>query len=204
MRDSHACGSGLFGKVVSAVKIFFIRHGLTAGNLEKRYIGRTDEPLCSEGIAQLKTVRLPNCEAVVCSPMKRCIQTVEILFPQGVYLTADELSECDFGDFEGMNYKELSHNADYQKWIDSGGTLPFPKGEAPENFRRRCVKAFDSSVKEYGTAASIAFVVHGGTIMSILDKYAVPHRDYFDWHCENGHGYVCEWNGSELVITEKI
>ena len=186
------------------MKILFIRHGLTAGNLEKRYIGSTDEPLCSEGIAQLKELKLQDCEAVICSPMKRCIQTAEILFHHSGYLTAEELRECDFGDFEDMNYKELSENADYQKWIDSGGTLPFPKGEAPQDFCRRCVKAFDSIVKEYDAAVSIAFVVHGGTIMSILEKYAVPHRDYFDCHCENGHGYVCRWNGSELVITEKI
>ena len=186
------------------MKILFIRHGLTAGNLEKRYIGRTDEPLCTEGIAQLKTLNLPNCEAVVCSPMKRCIQTAEILFPQRGYLIKKELRECDFGDFEGMNYMELSHNADYQKWIDSGGSMPFPNGEAPEDFRKRCLNAFERIVKEYGAAESIAFVVHGGTIMSILEKYAVPCRDYFDFQCENGHGYCCQWNGSELVITEKI
>lgn len=204
MRDSNACGGGLFGKVVSSVKILFIRHGLTAGNLEKRYIGRTDETLCAEGIAQLKPFRIQNCEVVVCSPMKRCIQTAEILFPQRGYIIEKELRECDFGDFDGMNYKELSHNADYQRWIDSGGTMAFPNGEAPADFRSRCVKAFYSIVKEYAVAASIAFVVHGGTIMSILEKYAVPHRDYFDFHCENGHGYFCQWNGSELEITEKI
>ena len=34
--------------------IYFIRHGATAGNLEKRYIGRTDEELCTEGIERLK------------------------------------------------------------------------------------------------------------------------------------------------------
>ena len=59
-------------------------------------------------------------------------------------------------------------------------------------------------MERYREAESAAFVVHGGTIMSILEKYAVPRRDYFGWHCENGCGYICEWNGSELHITEKI
>lgn len=186
------------------MKIFFIRHGLTAGNLQKRYIGRTDEPLCSEGIAQLKELDLPSCEAVVCSPMKRCIQTAEIIFPQRKYIIAEGLRECDFGDFEGRNYMELTDNADYQKWIDSGGTLPFPHGEAPEDFRRRCVRAFEDVMQSHTEVGSIAFVVHGGTIMSILEKYAVPHRDYFGFSCENGHGYVCQWDGSELHITEKL
>ena len=204
MRDSHTFGSRFFGKAVCTVKILFIRHGLTAGNLEKRYIGRTDEPLCDEGIAQLKSLKFPSCEKVVCSPMKRCIQTAEIIFLQGDYIIENELRECDFGDFEGKNYKELTDNADYRKWIDSGGSLPFPNGESPENFRRRCVKAFEVALQYCDLSASVAFVVHGGTIMSILEKYAVPHRDYFDWHCENGHGYICLWNGSELEITEKI
>ena len=186
------------------MKILFIRHGLTAGNLEKRYIGRTDEPLCSEGIALLKELNIPSCEAVVCSPMKRCIQTAEILFPHSGYLTAEDLRECDFGDFEGRNYRELADNADYQKWVDSGGSLPFPNGEAPEDFRRRCVKGFEKIIVSCEKVSSMAFVVHGGTIMSILEKYAVPRRDYFDWQCENGHGYVCRWNGSELHITEKL
>ena len=37
--------------------IYFIRHGATAGNLEKRYIGRTDEELCTEGIERLKELQ---------------------------------------------------------------------------------------------------------------------------------------------------
>ena len=187
-----------------AVKILLIRHGLTAGNLEKRYIGRTDESLCSEGIAQLKTLKLQSYEKVVCSPMKRCIQTAEILFPNMEYQFIKDLRECDFGDFEGKNYKELSYDVNYQRWIDSGGTLPFPNGEAPDVFRRRCVKAFEAAVEKSDKSASVAFVVHGGAIMSILEKYAVPHRDYYDFQCKNGHGYVCDWDGNSLIITEKI
>ena len=186
------------------MKILFFRHGLTAGNLEKRYIGRTDEPLCAEGMAQLKTMKLPQCETVVCSPMKRCIQTAEILFPNRKYIIENELRECDFGDFEGKNYIELSNDTYYQKWIDSGGSLPFPNGEAPLDFRRRCAEAFEDMVKNCADSASIAFVVHGGTIMSILEKFAVPHGDYFDFQCENGHGYLCDWDGNTLIITEKI
>ena len=186
------------------MRIVFIRHGLTAGNLEKRYIGRTDEPLCAEGIAQLKMLVIPQCETLVCSPMCRCIQTAEILFPNQDKVVDDDLRECDFGDFEGKNYVELTGAPDYQKWIDSGGTLPFPNGGSQQNLRERCTSAFDMLVSRYSASQSLAFVVHGGTIMSILEKYAVPHMDYFDWHCENGHGYICDRNGSELHILERI
>lgn len=39
------------------IDIFFIRHGATEGNLRRRYIGRTDEPLCEAGIAQVKALQ---------------------------------------------------------------------------------------------------------------------------------------------------
>lgn len=41
------------------MKLIFIRHGKTAGNLERRYIGRTDEPLCDEGIAEILEKNIP-------------------------------------------------------------------------------------------------------------------------------------------------
>ena len=186
------------------MKILFIRHGLTNGNLAKRYIGRTDELLCPDGITELKKLRPRSCDVVICSPMKRCIATSKLLFLNQEPVLCDDLSECDFGDFEGKNYAELSDDADYQKWIDSGGKLPFPNGEAPSDFRARCLGSFEKIVRRYEHCSSLAFVVHGGTIMSILEKYAVPRRDYFDWHCENGHGYVCEWDGKKLEITEEI
>ena len=39
------------------IRILLIRHGETAGNLEKRYIGRTDEELCSAGRQKLEQIR---------------------------------------------------------------------------------------------------------------------------------------------------
>ena len=186
------------------MKIIFIRHGFTAGNTEKRYIGRTDEPLCDEGKTQLSDIVYPTCDVLFCSPMKRCTETAKIIYPDMVPIIANDMRECDFGDFEGKNYKELSGNADYQRWIDSGGELPFPNGENPRDFRERCCNAFADAVKTISADITAAFVVHGGTIMSVLEKYAVPHREYFDWHCENGHGFICNWDGQNLKDIEKI
>ena len=42
------------------IHLLFIRHGATAGNLEKRYIGSTDEPLCDIGIAQVEALKQHN------------------------------------------------------------------------------------------------------------------------------------------------
>ena len=64
------------------VKILLIRHSMTAGNKLGRYIGaRTDEPLCEEGIRLLENFSYPPVQRVFVSPMRRCRETAEILFP---------------------------------------------------------------------------------------------------------------------------
>ncbi|MBR6967584.1 MAG: histidine phosphatase family protein [Ruminococcus sp.] len=186
------------------MKIVLIRHGMTAGNMEKRYIGVTDESLCNEGIRALSEKKYPRCELLVCSPMKRCTETAAVIYPGQQPIIADGLRECDFGEFEGKNYKELSGSAEYQSWIDSGGEAAFPHGEVPADFRRRSKEAFEQILYAHSGAESAAFVVHGGTVMSVLEKYAFPHKDYFDWQLPNGSGWVCEWNGNKLTVTERI
>ena len=37
----------------------FLRHGATKGNLERRYVGATDEPLLRESFEALRLLRLP-------------------------------------------------------------------------------------------------------------------------------------------------
>jgi len=117
------------------VRVDFIRHGKTEGNLEMRYVGRTDEPLSFSGIAELMKTDYPPCGVLITSPMKRCIQTAELIYPGKAPIICEELRECDFGAFEGRNYIELSTDSRYQKWIDSGGVSAFPEGGGPCGFQ---------------------------------------------------------------------
>lgn len=186
------------------MKLIFIRHGKTAGNCEKRYIGVTDEPLCEEGRALLRAKSFPTASVVIASPMRRCLETAKLLCPGQKPVVYNGLRECDFGTFEGKNYLELSGDPDYQRWIDSGGTLPFPGGERPEDFRHRCIEAFETAVHAYASAESLAFVVHGGTIMAVLERYALPKKNYYDFQVENGCGYAAVFDGKAIFITEEL
>ncbi|MGN0577071.1 MAG: histidine phosphatase family protein [Ruminiclostridium sp.] len=186
------------------MRIIFIRHGKTAGNCGKRYIGKTDEPLSPEGIKELSEKNYPEAEIVISSRMKRCIETAKLIYPRQKHIVINGLEECDFGDFEGKNYKELSENPDYKSWVESGGILPFPKGESPADFKKRCIAAFNKATQKYKDKRVISFVVHGGTIMAVLEKYALPKKDYFDYGVENGGGYITEFDGEIIRITEKI
>ena len=173
------------------IKIYLIRHGQTPGNKLSRYIGTTDEALSEEGRAFLEKLDYPMPDALYVSPLLRCVETAGILFPEKEMHIIEELSECDFGEFENKNYKELSGNENYQKWIDSNGTLPFPGGESRENFKRRSLKGFQKAVaqcirEEVNTAA---LVIHGGTIMNIMEEYGDRQRTFYEWHVKNGGGY---------------
>jgi alpha-ribazole phosphatase len=183
------------------MKAVFLRHGQTAGNLEKRYVGSTDEPLLPEAVRKLQRQKEEgffgdalNTDLLFASPMLRCRQTAAVLCPGRAPFLVEDLRECSFGKFEYRNYRELAKDPDYQKWIDSGGTLPFPGGEDRRAFSDRCRRAFcstlEKAVKE--EADRLLYVVHGGSIMSILEKWASPQRNYFFWQCQNGCGYETE------------
>ena len=85
------------------MEILLLRHGKTSGNYEHRYVGRTDEPLCPEGIENLKALFAQNIthpnEPVGCffktvyrkpklpcfvSPMLRCRQSLDLIL-QNIY-----------------------------------------------------------------------------------------------------------------------
>lgn len=177
------------------MKIFLIRHSITKGNLEKRYIGTTDECLCEEGKQLLEQYRIqgiyPDVERVFVSPKRRCLETAELLYPGKQLQIIRELAECDFGLFENKNHEELEGLAKYQAWLRSNGTLPFPDGESREAFAERCVQGFERACLQCRKeqVGSAAFIVHGGTIMSIMEAYALPKGSYYEFMVGNGKGY---------------
>lgn len=173
-----------------------IRHGKTQGNLEGRYIGcRTDEPLCAAGRKQLTSRCYPAAGSVYCSPMIRCLETAQLIYSDIAPKVLEGFQECDFGDFENLSYHQLNGRADYQAWIDSGGEAPFPGGECRAEFAHRCLMAFDT-VKNEQPSSDCALIVHGGTIMAIMEKYARPKGDYFDFQVDNGDGFILYEDGN--------
>lgn len=201
------------------MNVLLIRHGETKGNLEKRYVGRTDEELtgaCIEALSGAGNLG-PGLfrklvKTIYVSPMRRCLMTKELLFPKGQYpdvetITVDGFRECDFGEFEYKNYQELSGNREYMHFIETMGAEGFPGGETAEEFKRRCVLGFQKivlrelsqekkcigvsefAVPEPFSDSTLAFVVHGGTIMSVMEEFARPKGDYYSWQVKNLEGF---------------
>lgn len=181
------------------ITLVLIRHGETKSNQEHRYLGRTDEPLSEKGRKELSEYKekgcYPSVERLFSSPMKRCVQTAEILYPDLTPVCITEWAEIDFGAFEGKNYMELKDDARYQRWIDHNGKVPFPEGESRKDFIKRCEKGFCkmmqaiSRSKRQEVPEKIGMVVHGGTIMALLGRYCKG--GYFSYQAANGKGYIC-------------
>lgn len=186
------------------MKIALIRHFKTQGNIEKRYIGRTNEVLSKEGKEQINKKTYPKAEIVYSSPLYRCKETANLIYPEIKPTICTDFIECDFGDFENKNYYELKNNSNYIKWLESGGTLPFPNGESTEAFKNRCCEEFDRIIRH--DDQNIAIVVHGGTIMAILDRYSKIHKNFYAWQVKNGDGYIIEldkklWLNGERYVN---
>lgn len=188
----------------AVMKIIFIRHGKTPGNLKKQYIGITDESLTEQGIYELKCRNYPDCDIVVSSPMKRCIETAKIVYPSKKIIINQGLRECNFGNFECKSYEELKSNSDYIKWIESGGVISFPNGESRNAFSKRCTEAFASSIKGLNRDITVSFIIHGGTIMAILEKYAFPKKSFYDFQVQGGGGFITDYNGMKISILENL
>lgn len=198
------------------MKIMLIRHFQTFGNLKKRYVGRTDEPLLiTEEFPEAVEMKrdklrlLGEPDYVVASPMKRCVQTARYLFPSKEPLLCPQMRECDFGCFEGKSYEELKDLLAYQEWADSWGKLPFPGGEGHEAFKNRCVEGFHKMTEQLiqKRCRLAAMVVHGGTIMAILSRFDRKGRDFYAWQVENGGGYLIsfdelQWNQGQKLCEE--
>ena len=175
--------------------IHFIRHGAIDETLLGKYIGTTDVPLSDKGKTALKKLkhdyRYPDTKVVFTSPLKRCTETCKILYPDLNPLAIANLSECNFGEWEGKTAEELRDDPDFQKWLAGDNSVKPPRGESNADFIRRICKMFESIVEglmKTGTTESV-IVTHGGVIMTLLAVYGLPQAKPFEWTMDNGFGY---------------
>ena len=182
--------------------LIFIRHGATAGNLQRRYIGRTDEPLCELGLQQAQALgdQHFSVDRLYVSPALRAVQTARLAFPGRPYTAVPELWETDFGDFEGKTAAELSADPRYQAWVDEYCLTPVPGGESVGQFKARCCGAFSDILQSLPEGSTAAFVIHGGCIMAILEAFARPKKDFYSYHISNGAFIRCVCRDGELFI----
>lgn len=185
--------------------IILIRHGKTQWNIEKRYLGSSDQPLCHLGESEIKEYvqekKYPQVEMVVASPMRRCKQTATLIYPEKTAVYITELREIFFGEFEGKTYEELKYFQGYIDWIDSQGQTNAHQGELQSEFHDRCLHGFFKAVNlaEKSHCVSLAVITHGGVMMQIMEHLA-PRGDIYHWQVKNGCGFLLEFD----IETKKV
>lgn len=175
--------------------IHLIRNMPCEGNLEGRYIGRTESPLALESIAQLarrkRQYQYPAAAAFYASPSTRCVDTLKILYPQADPEVVLELAECDFGEWEGKTAKELQNDPRFAAWMAGGGTAAPPGGESGAVFVQRVCQGFELLVKNLMAQGqtSAVLVTTAGVMGSLLEAYGLPQAPAHQWMCQPGCGY---------------
>ena len=190
------------------MELILIRHGTTQGNLEKRFVGVLDVPLAPQGeeLARRVSPTLPRVEHIYRSPLLRCRQTAQLLWPDTEMTVIQGLRETDFGPFEGKNHEELKDDPLYQAWIGQGDRLNFaamPVGETAQQVVERVSAALAALVKDAAAHGyeRVGVVSHGGALMGLLSKYGRPEREYYDWMCPNCGGFRMALDPDTLELT---
>ena len=176
-------------------KIHLIRHGLTQANLEGRYIGATDLPLCPEGLAGLRRLQAecdyPPVDRVYTSPLLRARQTADLLFPDRQVVEEPDLRELAFGVFENRTGAELDGDPAFRRWLSDPSARP-PGGESAAELAARVEGAlahiFAEMMRE--RLPSVAVVTHGGVIACLLAAMGLPQREPARWNAGPGEGYT--------------
>jgi broad specificity phosphatase PhoE len=190
---------------VNSPLFYFVRHGETDWNAERRLQGQLDIPLNDVGRRQSAQCgsmlhgliaghrKAPADFAFISSPLSRARETMEILrgglgLPREGYVIEPRLAELSFGRWEGLTYAEV--------WALDGSALAVrerdkwnfttPEGESYAELLAR--------VREWyaGVVGDIIVAAHGGVARALMVLFSVrapedaPHGDV-------GQGVVYEF-----------
>lgn len=156
--------------------IYFVRHGQTVWNVERRLQGRRDMPLTdlgrrqAHGNAETLMEMLPDVRDLpfVSSPLGRARATMEIIrdcigLSRDDYAIDERLAEMSFGAWEGLTVKEIKSKfpGEWEKRLAGKWTDVPPGGESFADVAAR-LEAW------LGDLSSDAIVVAHGAVGRIL------------------------------------
>lgn len=168
-----------------AIPVFLIRHGQTAWNKERRFLGRSDIPLDDDGHAQARlltdALRAIPLEAVYSSPLSRAWATaMKISEAHGLKTGAlPGLTELDQGELEGMKGALLADRYPdfYEAWRADPTHVRVPGGETLAECQTRAVSSILSTLSQRTTPGPIAIVSHKVAISAVVcDTIGLPPR----------------------------
>lgn len=165
------------------VELVLVRHGRTAWNAERRFLGCTDLPLDDVGLAEAATLParpgLLPLTAVYASPLQRALQTARALDPAP--RVHPDLREMHQGELEGLHGEEAIARflPFFERWVeDPTGVVP-PGGEALDAVQARAWAAVCAIAAAHVPGDRVALVTHQMVIAAVCTAAAgAPLRDW--------------------------
>ena len=191
-------------------RMLLIRHGETVWNKDAKLQGQTDIPLSEKGIQQAialsKRLAGWKIEAVYASSLSRAIKTAGIIAEphlRQVQILPD-LQELNFGDWEGLTFKEIQQNySDLSKtWWSNPLETRIPGGETLDEMAKRSNQAIKDIILKHSDQ-TVAVVAHGGTIRSIVGTVlGIDLNQYWKLRQDNASLSIVHFYGWDKGILE--
>ena len=164
--------------------LYFVRHGQTDWNLQRRFQSSSDVPLNVTGISQAQNIskefkkRNLDFKAVYSSPLQRAVDTAKFIVA-GSDLTIKlepTFVELNLGAYEGRFEAELSQQfgESYHAWRASVFTIAAPGGETIFEAAHRARDAL-LGLKPSAIDGDVLVVAHQSIIMAM--KIAMSGRE---------------------------
>ena len=150
------------------MNLFVTRHGQTDWNVQKKVMGRCDEPLNEKGLEQAEETRKKlldeDIDLIICSPLIRARKTAEVINKgRNIKIIYDDrLIERDFGEFEGKETKDF----DFHSYWNYYKNEYYEKAENIHEFFKRVYSFLDDITSTY-KGKNILIVAHGGISIPI-------------------------------------
>ena len=156
--------------------LYFVRHGETDWNREKRFQSITDVPLNARGLAQAQCCaaelgrRGVEIAELRCSPLQRAVATARIIGDAlGVQAVVDpRITEMTFGEWEGQHESELAarFGEEFRDWRESHYTTAPPGGDCLKDVAGRVTSAL-ADISEAAISGNAMIVAHQAIMMAM-------------------------------------
>lgn len=186
------------------IDVVLVRHGRTAHNAERRFLGRTDAPLDDVGRAQAEALRdaadVGTQPVAWASPLLRAQQTAAAFADE--VRAVPGLEELHQGDLEGMAVHEAVARwpTFFAQWqLDPTG-IAVPGGEALDACRDRAIAALEGVVAS-ADGPTLHVVTHQLVIASVCTVAAgVPLGDWRRFTVQPTGRRRLRWDGGWRLI----
>jgi len=190
-------------------EIILVRHGETEWNVKEVFRGRIDIELSETGRkqAELLAEYLSNTkvEAIYSSPLKRALQTAEVIarYHRLNVEIVPALIDFDFGRWQGLSRREVKdkYKELYTEWLENPHQIRIPDGEGLDEVRKRALGVVESILaKHEGTAILVSHrVVNKVLICALL---GLDDSHFWNIKQDTGGITIFAYENNRFILTK--